>query len=189
MVVSSAAPRPFPGYVGDHKSRALIVNWKYVEVVAANFQAGFVHSADVEVREIPEAARQQRLLDLPGNAEFALDALTLALMLHQARVIEDAGALDGDGVQDLAVELGECRRPARIEIQHAEELPALHAHDGLRRVGAGHGVERDRHHRAQALRDNALRALQLCIRLLQVACDDTRLLLQRHPDRGLAGRK
>ena len=47
--------------------------------------------------------------------------------------------------------------------------------DRFRGAGARHGVERNRHDGAQALRDDALRALQLDVGLLQVLGDDAGL--------------
>ena len=108
---------------------------------------------------IAEFARQQRLLNVAGDADFLLDALAFALAFDEAGVVENAGGFDGDGVENLAIEFGECSGTARIEIEHAEKIAALDVDHRLDPgVGAGHGVERNGHDGAQSLRDDALRA-------------------------------
>ena len=44
------------------------------------------------------------LAEYRGRYRFLLDALALTFAFHQARIIENAGGIGGERVQDLAVE-------------------------------------------------------------------------------------
>ena len=59
---------------------------------------------------VAKILREKSLLNVAGNADFLLEALALALAFDQAGIIENACGVGGEGVQNLAVELGECRR-------------------------------------------------------------------------------
>ena len=76
-----------------------------------------------------QAVRQQRLLDGARDREFLLQALALAFPLDQARIVENAGGLDAERIENLAVDGGEGRDAPRIEIDDAEQR-------GRARVGA-----------------------------------------------------
>ena len=49
-------------------------------------------------------AGKQRLLNVAGDIHFLLHALAFTLAFHQARVIQNAGGIGGERVQNLAVE-------------------------------------------------------------------------------------
>ena len=125
MVVSKRRAKAFAGNIRDQEGRAIILHRKNVEVVAADREAGNIHAADREMREIAEPAREKRLLNVARDAEFLLQALALALVFDQARVVQNAGGFDGEGVENLAFEFGERGRAAGIEIQNAEKMPAF----------------------------------------------------------------
>ena len=116
------------GNVGDQKRGALRRSWETRRSSRRPpARHGVVDAANGQMRKIAEAARQQRLLNVARDAQFLLEALALALALHQTRVVQNAGGFDGQGVQNLAIEFGKGRRASRIEIQNAQKLPALHA--------------------------------------------------------------
>src|SRR6266849_4027067 len=77
----------------------------------------------------------------------------------------------------------------RIQVEDAEEIAALDVDHGLLRVRAGHGEKRNDDDSAEALRDDALRGLQINVGLREVFGDDRRLMLQSELDGGLAGRE
>ena len=89
----------------------------------------------------------------------------------------------------MTVEFRESGRTARIQIEDAEKITALDVDHGFLSTGAGQGVKRNHDHGAQALRDDALRGLQIHVGLREVFGDDRRLLLQRELDGGLARRE
>ncbi len=64
-------------------------------------------------------------------------------------------------------------------------MPALDVNDRFRIARARHGVERNRHHGAKPLRDDALRTLKHEIGLLKVPCDYAGLAVDRHAQGGL----
>ena len=175
--------------VGDHEGSAVFGDREHIEVIAADGVAGSVHAGDGQVRKIAEAARQQGLLNFAGDAQFLFEALALPFALDQAGVVQDAGGFDGQGVEDLAVELGEGGGAARVQIKNAEKLPALDLDGRFRGAGSRHVVERDGHHGAQALGNDALRALQRDVVLLQVSGDHAGLAVHGHAQRGLRGRE
>ena len=122
MVVSSAAPRPFPLTSAMRIAVRSSADRNHVEVVAADLGAGMVHAGDGKMRKIVQAVRHQRLLDGPRDGKLLLQALPLALPLHQARVVENAGRLHRERVENLAVERRKRRDAPRVEINHAQQL-------------------------------------------------------------------
>ncbi len=141
------------------------------------------------MRIFAEIPREQALLNVAGDVDFLLEALAFAFAFDEAGVIENAGGVGGEGVEDLAVELREGSGAAGVEIKDAEKIAALDVDHGFLGVGAGQGVERDDHDGAKALGDDALRGLQIHFGLREIFGDDRRLLLERKLDGGLAGRE
>ena len=76
-------------------------------------------------------------------------------------------ACDGERVENLPVDGGECRDAPRIEIDDAQQVAALQR---CARVGGGarRGVKRDRDHGTQTLHHDAFGALQIQSRQIQV---------------------
>ena len=178
-----------PGDVGNDKGGAVIAHGKHIKIIAAHRVTGSIDGGNGQVRKIAEAARQERLLNFPGDTQFLLEALALALAFHQARVVQNAGGFDGQGIENLAVKFGKGRGPPRIQIENAQKLAALNVDDRFRGARARHGVERDRHDGAQALRNDALRPLKRDIGLLKVSRDHAGLAIHRHAQGGLRGRE
>ena len=110
-------------------------------------------------------------MNVPSDTDLLLQPLAFAFAGHESGVVQNAGGLIGEGVEQLPVQLGECRRAPRIQIEHAEELPGFHVDDGLFRLGVGKGVQRNHDHRAEALGHDALRGLQIHFRLREVFGD------------------
>ena len=137
--------------------------------------------------KVAEAAGQQRLLDIAGDVEFLLEALALAFALDQARVVQNAGGFDGQGIEDLAIEFGKGGGAARIEVENAEKMAALDVHDGFLGIRARHGVERNGHDGAKRLRDDALRALERDVGLAEVLGDDAGFPVHGQTQGGLRG--
>src|SRR5713101_4900250 len=179
--------KSFTGNIGDKKRGAAIAEWKNVEVVSADCQAREVESGNREMRVFAEIAGEKRLLNVAGDVDLLLEALSFALAFDEAGIIEDAGGVGGERVQDLAVEFGEGGRAARIQVENAEEFSALDVDHGFLGVCAGHGEKRNHDDGAEALRDDALRGLQIHVGLREVFRDYRRVLLQRELDGGLAG--
>ena len=102
---------------------------------------------------------------------------------------KNAGGVGGEGVEDLAIEFGESRGPARVQIENAEKVAALDVDHRLIGVGARHGVQRNDHHGAQALRDDALRGLQIHVGLREIFGDHRGLSAQRELNGGLTRRE
>ena len=100
--------------------------------------------------------------------------------------MKGCGGVPGQDVQNLPVELGECRGPAGVQVQDAKRFPTLDVDHGFLGVGARHGPQRKDHDGAQPLRHNALRRLQIHLRLRQILGDDGSLLPERQLDGGLA---
>jgi hypothetical protein len=141
------------------------------------------------MREIPKTSREKGLLDVAGDAEFLLKALPLPLVFDQARVVQNAGGFDGEGVKDLAFEFGEGGRAAGIEIHNAQKFPAFEMSGGFGGAGARHGIERNGDDGAQALRDDALRIMEFDVSLSEVFSDHAGLLRESLAQRRLAGSK
>ena len=120
------------GNVGNDEGGAVLAHRKDIEVIAAHGVTRSIDGGDGQVREIAEAARQERLLNFPRDAQFLLEALALAFALHEARIVQNAGGFDGQGVENLAIEFGKGRGAPRIEIQNAQKLPALNVNDRFR---------------------------------------------------------
>jgi hypothetical protein len=150
MVVSSAAPRPLPLTSAMRTAVRSSLDWNHVEVVAADFSAGMMHAGDGEMRKVVQAVRNERLLNGARDGKLLLEALALALLLQQARVIENAGGLAAEGVENLAVDGGEGGNAARIEIDDAEQGAVLEVAAGIGN-GARGSVKRDGDHGAQDL--------------------------------------
>ena len=146
---------------------AIVAHGKNVEVIAADRETREIDAADGEMRKVAEAARQQRLLNIASDADFLFEALAFAFALDEARVVENAGGFDGEGVENLAVELRERSRAAGIEIQHAEKMAALDVNiDSV--YGARHRIQRNDNDGAQTLRDDALRVLKRDVGLMEI---------------------
>ena len=110
-------PQTFAADIGNQKRGALGSDGECIEVVTAHFMAGVVHSGDGQMRKIVQALRKQSLLNRAGDGEFLLQALPLALALHQPRIVQDAGGLHPQRIENLPVEIGKSRRPLGIKIQ------------------------------------------------------------------------
>ncbi len=121
------------------------------------------------------------------DVDLLFEPLAFSLLFDEACIIQNAGRVSGQCVQDLAVQLGERSRAARIHVQNAKERAAFDVEHGLLGVGARQGVERNDHHGAQALRHDALRRLQIHVGLREIFRNHRRLLFQRQVDGGLAG--
>ena len=109
----------FAGNVGNDKRRAPIAYAKNVEIVASDREARKIHTGHAEVRRIRKIARQQRLLDVARDVDFLFESLALAFALDQTRVVENAGGVGGQRIQDLPVELGESRGALGIQVKNA----------------------------------------------------------------------
>src|SRR3977135_1574602 len=108
------------------------------------------------MRKFAEIAGEKGLLDVAGDIDLLLEALAFALAFDEAGIVENAGGVGCQGVQDLTVESRESSRTARIQIEDAEEIPALDVNHGFLSVGAGQGIKRNHDDGAQGLRDEAL---------------------------------
>ena len=58
----------FAGDVRDEKGRAVVAHGKNIEIITSHRQTGKINTADGEMRKIPEAAREQGLLNVARNA-------------------------------------------------------------------------------------------------------------------------
>ena len=67
-------PQTFAADIGNQKRGALGSDGECIEVVAAHFMAGVVHSGDGHMRKIVQALRKQSLLNRAGDGEFLLQA-------------------------------------------------------------------------------------------------------------------
>src|SRR5713226_6584029 len=128
--------KAFAGDVRDEKRGSPLAERKDVEVISTNRQAGKIKSGDGEMRVFSEIAREKRLLDVAGDVDLLLEALAFALAFDEAGVVEDAGGVGGQGVENLTVERGEGGGAARIEVENAEEIAALDIEHGFLGVGA-----------------------------------------------------
>ena len=162
---------------------------KNVEIISADRKAGEVDAADGEMRIVAEIFGQQRLLNVARDADFLFHALAFALAFDEARVVENAGGVGGERVENLAIEFRERSGAARIEIEHAEKIAALDIDHRLIGVGARHGIERNDDDGAKSLRDDALRGLQIHVGLREVFGDHRGLAAQRELNCGLARRQ
>jgi hypothetical protein len=177
----------FAGDVRDKEGCAVITHRKHIEVVPADGKAGNINAADGEMREIPEAAREQGLLDVAGDTEFLLHALALTLAFDQARIVQNAGGFDRKRVQDLAFEFGESGSVAGIEVDNTEKISTIRIGGRFSRAGAMHGVEGNGDDSAEVLRDNALRTLEIEIGQIKVLGNHAGLSIERLTQGGLAG--
>src|SRR5262249_40618075 len=103
---------PLAGNVRDQKRGAAIAEWKDIEIISTDSQAREVDAAHCEVRIVAEIFRKQGLLDVARDTDFLLQALAFALALHEARVVENAGGVCSERVENLPIELGKRRRTA-----------------------------------------------------------------------------
>ena len=87
-----------PRDIRNEKGGAVITHREDVEVIAADGKAGRIGAGDGKMRVIAKAARVKGPLDVASDAEFLLEALALALALHQPGVIQNAGGFDGQDV-------------------------------------------------------------------------------------------
>src|SRR5258707_7283540 len=141
------------------------------------------------MRVFAEIAREQRLLNVAGAIDFLLESLAFALSFNEAGVVKDARGVGGESIENLTVEFGEGGGTARIEVEDAEEIPALYVDHGFLRVGAGHPKKRNHHHGSEALGHDALRGLQIHVGLRKVFGNDWRLLFHLELDGRLARRE
>src|SRR5882724_3537464 len=114
--------QPFSGNVGDEKCGAALAKRKNIKIISPDGQAGKIEASDGEVRVFAEVTREQGLLDVAGDIDFLFEALAFALAFDEAGIIQNARGVSGQRVQDLAVELGEGGRAARIQVENAEEI-------------------------------------------------------------------
>src|SRR6266436_5989598 len=124
----------FAGDIGNEKGCAAFANRKDIEVVPTDGQTGQIVAIDGEMREFAEIPREKPLLNSASDIDLLFEALAFALALDQASVIQNAGGVGGQGVKNLAIQLGEGRGPARIQIEHAEKIASLDIDHGLLRV-------------------------------------------------------
>ena len=181
--------KSFARDVGDEEGGAAFADGKDVEVVAPDGQAGQIVAIDGEMGKFAEVAREERLLNVARDVDLLFEALAFALAFDETGVVQNAGGVGGEGVENLAVELGEGGGAARVQVEDTEKIAALHTDHGFLGVGAGHGVERNDYYGAKALGDDALRGLQVHIGLREIFGDDRRLLLEGKLNGGLAGRE
>src|ERR1700686_3470124 len=120
----------------------------------------------------------QGLLNIPGDVEFLLETLPLALAFDQARVVKNAGRFHRESVQNLPVKFGKSRIPAGIQVHNTEKMTMLGGTSGIFRAGAKHGVQGNGDDGAQGLRNDALRNLKFQISPLEVFGDDAGFLLE-----------
>src|SRR6266850_5185943 len=139
---------PFAGNVGDEKRGAAFAERKNIKIISPDRQAGKIESGDGEVRVFAEVTREQRLLDVAGDIDFLFEALAFALAFDEAGIVQNARGIGGQRVQDLAVELGEGGRAARIQVENAEEISSLDIDHGFLGVRAGHGEKGNHYHGA-----------------------------------------
>ena len=102
--------QPFSAHVRQKKSCPLFIQGKHVEVISPDRQAGKIHAKDGQVRIILEIFRQQGLLNVSRDANLLLQPLPFSFAFHQPRIVQNAGRVGRQRVQDLPVQLGECRR-------------------------------------------------------------------------------
>src|SRR5258708_19599425 len=126
--------KSFTGNIGDKKRGAAIAEWKNVEVVSADCQAREVESGNGEMGVFAEIAREKRLLNVAGNVDLLLEALAFALAFDEAGVIENAGGVGGQGIQNLAVQFGEGRRSPRGHGKNSQEITAPDVDHGFLRL-------------------------------------------------------
>src|SRR6266853_6989264 len=148
--------KSFTGNIGDKKRGAPIAERKNVEVVSADGQEREVESGNSEMRVFAEIAREKRLLNVAGNVDLLLEALAFALAFDEAGIVENAGSVGGQGIQNLAVKCGESRRSPRVQVKNSQEITALDVDHGFLRIGTGHAEKRNHDHGSQALGDDAL---------------------------------
>ena len=121
MVVSRAAPKPLASYIGDQDGDATIRHWKHIEIVAAHLVAGPVNPGDGKVRKILQPVRHQRLLNHPRDSAPA-PAAGARVPARQPRVVQNAGGLRAERIQNLAVQRRKGGRASGIEINRAKQL-------------------------------------------------------------------
>jgi hypothetical protein len=97
---------------------------------------------------VAKILRQESLLNVAGNADFLLETLALPLAFDQAGIVENACCVGGEGIQNLAVELRECSRAPRIQLENAKKIAALDIDQGLIGICARHGIKRNDDDRA-----------------------------------------
>src|SRR5712691_680367 len=178
---------PFSGNVGDEKSSPVIVEREDVEVVATDRGTREIDAGDGEVGVIGEIAREERLLNVARDVDLLLQALAFALVFDEAGVVQDAGGVGGQGVNNLAIEFREGGRAARIQIENTQEIAELDVDHRFLCFRARDGVKRNDDHRPKALRDDTVRGLQILVGLREILGHDWRMLLERQLDGGLAG--
>src|SRR6266404_5188841 len=110
------------GNVRDQEGSAVIAHRKYVEVVATDGETRKINTAHGKMRVIAKTTREKSLLNVACDGEFLLETLTLAFILDQAGIIQNAGGFDGERVQDLAFEFGKSGHATGIQIDDAQKM-------------------------------------------------------------------
>src|SRR5260370_38263808 len=105
------------------------------------------------MRVFAEVAREKALLNVAGDVDLLLEALAFALAFDETGVVKNAGGVRRESVEHLAVELGEGRWTARIQIEHPEKIAPRAVNHGLVRLGAELRAKRNHHIGAVRLRD------------------------------------
>jgi hypothetical protein len=108
------------------------------------------------VGELAKIFRQQRLLDVARNVNLLLHALPFAFALHQSRVVQRAGRVGCQRVQNLPIQFRESCRAPRIQVQHAEKVAAPQVHHRFLRIRARDRIQWNHHNGAQSLGHDAL---------------------------------
>ena len=118
---------------------------------------------------------------LRAMLNFLLQALPLALALHKARVVQNAGRIGGQRIQDLPIQLGKSRRALRVQYSTPKKLARASHPSMMRRSWRAAWRKAECTTTARSpLRHDALRAaasfISACARSSVITL---RLLLQR----------
>ena len=93
----------FAGNVCQQKSGAIVAQRKHVEIIASDRQARKIHARNRQMRILAKIFGQQRLLNIARDINFLLHALAFAFALHQPRIVQNAGRVCRQRVQNLPV--------------------------------------------------------------------------------------
>jgi len=125
MVVSRAAPRPLPETSADENGGAPLAGVKDIEVISADGMTGPMEAGDGKVRQVAQPLRKQRLLNLTGDFEFLSRRCRSRSRSTSRALSRMLAACAPSAVQNLAVQIGEGRRPPGVEIDGAQQLPLV----------------------------------------------------------------
>src|SRR5208282_3141297 len=128
--------------------------------------------------KLAEAAGEQGLLHLAGNAYFLLEALALPVMLDETRILQDAGSFHSKRVEDPAIEVREGGWAAGIQIDGAKKLPSLVMDGRFFGSGSYPRIERDHNHGPKPLLHYAHGCLKVGGTQREVSRDNVRSLVQ-----------